>query len=95
MIAPNLEVTLTDGTEYRVESTMSDLMAWERYAVAHGLEVLGSTITMMLFYAWRGARKLGICDEGTGLEAFADRISDFDIDEPEPVDPTRPAHGAG
>ena len=93
-LTPHLTVNLTDGTEYRAETSMADLMAWERYALAHGMEPMGATITMMVFYAWRAARKSGICAQGEDLDAFAERIDEFDIDDDdEPVNPTRPGRG--
>lgn len=93
-LAPDLTVTLTDGTRYEVHNSMADTLAWEKYALANGLEVMGATITMIVFYAWRGARKQGI-SAGEDLEVFAERIDEFDIDEAEAPDPTRPGRGDG
>jgi hypothetical protein len=94
-LAPDMTVTLNDGTDYRVENSMVDLMAWERYAVAHGLEPMGVPITMMMFYCWRGARKHGICPQDVDLDTFAARIDGFELDDDEPPNPTQPGHGDG
>lgn len=94
-LAPDLSVTLSDGTEFRVVNTLADTLAWERYALAHGLEVTGATITMIVFYAWRGARKQGL-SAGEDLDVFAERVTDFAMDEePAPLDPTQPGRGDG
>lgn len=92
-LTPAATVTLTDGTEYRVETSMADLLAWERYALANGLEPTGAVMSMLIFYMWRAARKTGVCPNDVGLDAFAERIADFDVDDEEPANPTRPGHG--
>ncbi len=94
-IAPDMTVRLTDGTEYRVANSYADMLSWERYAMAHGLDKTKALFAMSGFYAWRGARKQGVCGQDTDLDTFAERIDTFEMDDPEEPVPPPPAPGAG
>lgn len=91
--APDLQVTLVDGTEYPVVNLFGDVLAWERWAVKHGLDTSSYGMTMFAFYAWRGAQKAGVCPGDEPLDVFADKIANIDPVEADPVDPTRQAPG--
>ena len=49
----------------------------------------------LLFLAWSAARRTGQIDQTLSYETFKEQVEDLEELEPEEVDPTQPAAGAG
>lgn len=92
-----LRVTLADGRSFGIDPNLNDLAAWERYAMAHGMGDNPSayTVNQANFQIWRGARKLGVCDQDTKLEEFIERVRTFEVEDDDAPDPTLPVPGDG
>lgn len=95
-IFPDFHVTLDDGTEYEALVKFKDARAFEQFCAREDIDVTSSPFTMGVFYAWREARKQGLCAPDESLDDFGDRIDHlrkhYAGDTPVP---TGPAPGAG
>lgn len=96
-VRQHLRVPMRDGTtldvwtspvEYRLQA-----MTWKRHPDWPTREE--DPVTFLMFMAWAAARRSGEIEMGVKFEAFVEGADDVQELEPEPVDPTQPAAGAG
>lgn len=78
----------TSPAEYRVQA-----LTWKRHPEWPTREE--DPVTFLMFMAWAAARRSHAIPIDLKFEAFLDAAEDVQELEPEAVDPTQPAAGAG
>ncbi len=95
--APNLSVSLEDGTTFEVQATNRDLVAYEREAARRKWPApTDAPFTWLTFLAWSAARRESLIDNAMTLSLFTDAAVDVskvdDDDEDDEIRPTPRAH---
>lgn len=84
-----LKVTLTDGAEHEVTTSLPVMIAWERKFKRKASELANGNIGLedMVFWAYEAAKRSNIPVPGS-LDAFIDKIDSVDVVEAEEARPT-------
>ena len=94
---PRVHVVMVDGSEWDVQTSNPDLMAYERTAAKHKWPDFQTVpVTWMTFLAWSAGRRAGLIDAGMTWEVFsttecAEVRSSDDSSAGTTVDPTEQA----
>jgi hypothetical protein len=94
-VRQNLRVTLPDKT-IDVATKPFDYDLYGLTAKKHGWpEASENPVGYLLFLSWSAARRTGQIGTDVPFERFKELVDDLEELEPETVDPTVPAPGAG
>lgn len=75
MSSSRWHVTMVDGSEFDIATTMGDLVAFE---LEHSHQAKANSVSDLSWLIWRGAKRIDKCPAELELVAFMDTVDDWE-----------------